>query len=72
MLKRHAKNTMCIGLDMIFFFSRQYGAPKHRGLKLLNIMLKDTKKYIGDVVGIRVENVLYFLFFQTKDHWKTW
>jgi hypothetical protein len=25
-------------------------------------MSKDTKKYIGDIIGIKVENILYFIY----------
>jgi hypothetical protein len=34
----------------------------------LDTMLKDTNKYIRDVVGTKVKNILYFI--GTKDHWK--
>jgi hypothetical protein len=33
-------------------------------------MLEDIEKYIGNVVGFRVENILYLYIFKTKDHWK--
>jgi len=29
-------------------------------------ILKDTNRYIGDVVGIKVENILYFIFFSNQ------
>jgi hypothetical protein len=32
-------------------------------------MSKDTNNYIGDIVGIKDENILYFIFFQIKGHW---
>jgi hypothetical protein len=32
-------------------------------LKALDISLEDTKKYIKEVVGTRVENILYFMCF---------
>jgi hypothetical protein len=38
-------------------------------LKVLDIMLKDAKKYIGDVLRIEVN---YFYFFWTKSCWETW
>jgi len=34
----------------------------------MHTMSKDTKKYIGDIIGTKVENVLYFIFFWTKGH----
>ncbi len=43
-------------------------------LKVLDTMLEDikgTKKYIRDIVGIRFENILHFIFFQTKGHCET-
>jgi hypothetical protein len=31
------------------------------------------KNYIGDIVGIRVQNILYFiLFLEIKGHLETW
>jgi len=38
----------------------------------LDTMLKDSKKYIWDIVSTIVENVLYFIFFQTRGHKETW
>jgi hypothetical protein len=29
-------------------------------------ILKDTKRYIGDIVGIKVENILYLIFFSNQ------
>jgi len=43
-------------------------------LKLLDTMseeIKGTKKYIRDIVGTRFENILHFIFFQTKSLWET-
>jgi hypothetical protein len=37
---------------------------------VLDITLEDTKKYIRDVVGIRLENILYYITFWTRDHWE--
>jgi hypothetical protein len=33
------------------------------GLRALDTMSKDTKKYIGDIIGTKVENILYFIYF---------
>jgi hypothetical protein len=32
-------------------------------LRTLDTMLKDINTYVGDVVGIKVKNILYFTFF---------
>jgi uncharacterized protein YbcI len=37
-------------------------------VEALDTMLKDTNKYIRDVVGAKVKNILYFI--RIKDHWK--
>jgi hypothetical protein len=37
-------------------------------VEALYTMLKDTNKYIRDVVGTKVKNILYFI--RIKDHWK--
>jgi uncharacterized membrane protein len=33
-------------------------------------MLEDIEKYIKDVVGFKVENILYLYIFEINDHWK--
>jgi len=38
-------------------------------VEALDTMLKNTNKYIRDVVGTKVKNILYFI--RIKDHWKT-
>jgi hypothetical protein len=35
-------------------------------------MSKDTKKYIRDILSIKVENILYFIFFSNLGHWEKW
>ncbi len=37
----------------------------------IDTMSKDTNNYIGDIVGIKNENILYFIFFQIKGHWES-
>jgi ppGpp synthetase/RelA/SpoT-type nucleotidyltranferase len=37
---------------------------------VLDITLEDIKKYIRDVVGIRVANILYYITFWTRGHWE--
>lgn len=32
-------------------------------LRTLDTMLKDINTYVGDVVGIKVKNILYFIFY---------
>jgi hypothetical protein len=59
-LKRHAKNIRGVRLDMLFSFLGNRGHQDVEGLKVLDIMLKDAKKYIGDVLRIEVN---YFYFF---------
>jgi hypothetical protein len=38
----------------------------------LDTMFKDSKKYIWDIVSTIVENVSYFIFFQTRSCEETW
>ncbi len=38
----------------------------------LDIMFKNTKKYVWDIANIIVKNVLYFIFFQTRGYKETW
>ncbi len=35
-----------------------------QGMKALDMMLEDTKKYIGTITSTKVENVLYYIFKQ--------
>ncbi len=75
-LKMHVKNIRGIRLDMIFYFQAIGGT------KTLNQIIEGvgynvkghqgTKKYIGDIVGTMLKNVLHFTFFQTKGHWEVW
>jgi len=61
--KRHIRNTNGTKLNIKNFFSGNGGLAKGWGLKALHTMSKDTKgikKYIGDVRGIKVKNILYF------------
>jgi hypothetical protein len=55
MLKRHIGNTIGIGLDMIIFFLNNVGGggimlddDVSNIMRMLDTMLKDTKKYIRD------------------------
>jgi hypothetical protein len=55
------ENTRGFGLDMKIFFL------DNRGIKTLKVEdigynVEKQKNYIGDIMGIRVQNVLYFIF----------
>ncbi len=41
----------------------QQGTSRCRGLKALDMMLEDTKNYIGDVMGIRSNKISCFIYF---------
>jgi hypothetical protein len=46
---------------------------KVKALRAMDIMLEDTiKNHIVDVINTKVENILHYIFCQTKGHWGTW
>jgi hypothetical protein len=76
-LKMHFGNVGCTRLDVILRKKVIGGTImlKVKTFREMDIMLEDTKgtKYhIMDVINTRVENILHYIFCQTKDHWKTW
>jgi hypothetical protein len=54
-----------LGWTRKFSLSGNRGASRHYGLKLLDT-LEETKKYIGDIVSFKIENILYYIYFKLK------
>ncbi len=73
-LKMHVRNIRGVRLDMIFYFQSTRGTKTLRveGVVYDVRRHQGTKKYIGDIVGTMLKNVLHFTFFQTKGHWEVW
>ncbi len=63
-MKRHVGNTKGVKLNMKNFFFQAIEGIKT--LKALDIILEDIEKYIGDVVGFKVENILYLYIYKPR------
>ncbi len=62
-LKRHVGNTKGVKLNMIFLSFQAIEGIKTLKIECIEHMLEDIEKYIWDVVGFRVENILYLYIF---------
>jgi hypothetical protein len=57
-VKRHIGNIKSVKLNMKIFFFQAIKDIKTLKIETLDIMLEDIEKYIGNVTGFRVENIL--------------
>jgi hypothetical protein len=69
-LKRHVGNTKGVKLNMKFFSFQIIENIKTLKIECIEHSVRRHEKYIRDVVGFRVENILYLYIFKTKDHWE--
>jgi hypothetical protein len=61
MLKKHVQNTRDTRLNMkIFFFNN----TKMLKVKSVEYDVKNTKKYIENVLSTKVKNILYYIYFK--------